>query len=100
MELFGNLLDNACKWTHTQVEVKVYKSEKFFNLEVADNGPGFNEKDIPKLTQRGVRADERMEGSGIGLHVVQEIVSLHQGVLELGHAPKNGAKVVVKIPIS
>jgi Signal transduction histidine kinase len=96
-DVLGNLLDNACKWASTQVRLSASQSTSELLLEVEDDGPGFPPQ-AERLLERGVRADTRVSGQGIGLATVSDIVSLSEGRLELGTSPLGGARVRVLLP--
>lgn len=100
MEIFGNLIDNACKWAKSAVNISAQKAESVVTLTIDDDGPGFPEG-AEKLLHRGVRADTKVEGQGIGLAVVHEMVSIYEGHLSLEKSSDlGGAKVVVRFPVS
>jgi two-component system sensor histidine kinase PhoQ len=82
-ELCGNLLDNACKWCKSQVKFTVLADEKdsFARFSVEDDGPGIPNDKINDILKRGVRADQNIHGHGIGLAVVNELISLLGGKL-------------------
>jgi two-component system sensor histidine kinase PhoQ len=95
-ELFGNLMDNAAKWSHGQVSVHAWREGGRLRFRIDDDGPGFSEtSDVLKLHVRG---DERVPGHGVGLAVVDEIVRAHGGELELGRSDLGGARVDVSLP--
>jgi two-component system, OmpR family, sensor histidine kinase PhoQ len=94
-ELFGNLMDNAAKWSRKQVLVRAWRDGESLCLCVEDDGPGFsNTSEVLKLHVRG---DERVPGHGVGLAVVDEIVRAHGGVLQLGRSTLGGAKVEITL---
>ncbi|MGH8589198.1 MAG: ATP-binding protein [Gammaproteobacteria bacterium] len=65
-------------------------------IEVEDDGPGIPEDAKPAIGRRGVRADPKIGGHGIGLAVVREIVEgVYGGRLELGRGALGGALVRV-----
>lgn len=108
MELFGNLLDNACKWARSRVTCRVTSPETGRDLyhgiriQVTDDGPGIAPDDREAVLQRGVRADQQVDGQGIGLAVCREIVSSYRGTLEIRQARSGGAEldVTLKHPLS
>jgi len=100
LELAGNLLDNACKWTRSRVDLTVERKPATLIIRVEDNGPGMAEAQVQQLLQRGVRADESTPGHGLGLAVVDDIVSAYNGELTFGQSPLGGLSVVVKLPQS
>jgi two-component system sensor histidine kinase PhoQ len=87
MELLGNVLENAFKWAKHRVllTARAIPSEDarlpMLDLVVEDDGPGIPEDRIEHLLQRGVRGDERVQGHGIGLSIVQDIVKAYKGKL-------------------
>lgn len=97
LELLGNLLDNAAKWAEAQVEIRVEATTTGWSLTVSDDGPGFPEA-AEALLQKGVRADTRKPGQGIGLSVVTEIVTAYEAELSLGLAKLGGAEVRIVFP--
>jgi signal transduction histidine kinase len=99
LEMLGNLMDNACKWAKHRVCVKIGWSEAL-TIEVADDGPGCIESDGKLLTQRGLRLDESMQGHGLGLAIVSDIVSVYRGHLQIGRSPVLGGFLVkVSLPV-
>jgi two-component system, OmpR family, sensor histidine kinase PhoQ len=66
---------------------------------VDDDGPGIAPAQVDRVLQRGVRGDERVQGHGIGLAIVQDIVRSYRGTLDVGRAPDlGGARFEVEIP--
>ena len=99
MELLGNLLDNACKWARGRVAVQARgEPGGGLVLRVRDDGPGFPAGLADRLTERGVRGDQRVPGHGVGLAIVADIVAAYEGTLSLGAAPGGGAEVRVHLP--
>jgi signal transduction histidine kinase len=74
LELCGNLLDNACKWARSQVRISARRNEGV-TLAVEDDGPGCSPEDLKRITQRGVRLDESVEGHGLGLAIASDIAA-------------------------
>lgn len=89
LELLGNLLENAFKWARHRVLLTAKPSshagERWVGLELSieDDGPGIPDDRIEHLLQRGVRGDERVQGHGIGLSIVQDIVRAYRGTLQV-----------------
>jgi two-component system, OmpR family, sensor histidine kinase PhoQ len=68
-------------------------------LSVEDDGPGIDDDKIEKVLQRGVRGDERVQGHGIGLSIVQDIVRAYNGELIVDRSPEfGGARFSVQLP--
>ncbi|MCL1634705.1 ATP-binding protein [Luteimonas sp. SX5] len=104
-ELLGNLLENAFKWAHKRVLLTAHRGPASTNrrpgllLAVDDDGPGIPPERVAALLQRGVRGDERVQGHGIGLAIVQDIVHGYRGELEVGVSPElGGARFEIKLP--
>ena len=102
LELAGNLLDNACKYGDGQIRISAQtldadQSRAGIVLQVEDNGPGIATARREKLLQRGVRGDERVEGHGLGLAIVLEIVSAYNGEITIDQSDLGGARVSVSL---
>ncbi len=104
-ELLGNLLENAFKWARHRVLLSVRVEPAPANRRagvafiVEDDGPGIPPEQVERLLQRGVRGDERVQGHGIGLSIVQDIVAAYRGELRVEAAPDlGGARFAVRFP--
>ena len=83
-EMLGNLIDNACKWAKSRVEVQSTAEAGSIEIMVDDDGPGLDPSLRAKVLQRGVRADEAAPGSGLGLAIVADLVELYSGSIAAG----------------
>ncbi len=104
-ELMGNLLENAFKWARSRVLLTVQvgavapQRRPGLFLAVDDDGPGIAEDDVAKVLQRGVRGDERVQGHGIGLSIVQDLIRDYRGELQVLRSQElGGARFEVKLP--
>jgi len=104
-ELLGNLLENAFKWASARVLLTVRVGETSpgrrdgLFIAVDDDGPGIAPEQVTQLLQRGVRGDERVQGHGIGLAIVQDIVRGYRGELEVKRSEElGGARFEVNLP--
>ena len=90
-ELFGNLLDNACKWARSRVRVSAETTATGVRIVIEDDGPGRDPEELAKLNQRGVRIDEdSAPGYGLGLAIVQDVLDDYGGRLTLGRSAQLG----------
>ena len=98
LELLGNLLDNACKWADADVRLTISETAQSFLLAVEDDGPGIPETQRDQVFSRGARLDEQIDGHGLGLGIVRDIVEVWGGVLQLQESPLGGLKALVELP--
>lgn len=98
-EMIGNLLDNACKWARTRVQISTVPGPQSLDIIVDDDGPGVPEERRADVLRRGVRADEAAPGSGFGLAIVRELAELYAGAIRLDASPLGGARAVLTVPI-
>jgi two-component system sensor histidine kinase PhoQ len=104
-ELLGNLLENAFKWARSRVLLTVSAGAAVPNrrrgllIAVDDDGPGIAPENIAHVLQRGVRGDERVQGHGIGLAIVQDMVRSYRGELTVASSKElGGARFEVSLP--
>ena len=98
LELLGNLLENAFKWANHQVLLRVVRIAPVdprswragLDIRVEDDGPGIPLEKLDKVLQRGVRGDERVQGHGIGLAIVDDIVRGYRGMLHVDRSNELG----------
>jgi two-component system sensor histidine kinase PhoQ len=103
LELLGNLLENAFKWANhrvlltTQTLTVAPQRRAGLLISVDDDGPGIPADKVEHLLQRGVRGDERVQGHGIGLSIVQDIVRAYRGELSVERSDElGGARFVLR----
>ena len=93
-----DLLDNACKWADAEVRLTVSETPKGYQLAVEDDGPGIPETQRDQVFSRGARLDEQIDGHGLGLGIVRDIVEVWGGVLRLQESELGGLNAVVELP--
>ena len=98
IELLGNILDNARKWTRSLVVVRLEKTESGCTLSVSDDGPGVDEEYTTAILLRGQRLDEKTQGSGIGLAIVNDIAVAYGFDVAFLRAPIGGLEVRITFP--
>jgi len=95
-------LDNAFKWAHKTVRINIVKSDdetsSGLQIIIEDDGPGIDNEELSNVLKRGIRADETTKGHGIGLAVVNELVSLYQGSFVSSISPLGGQQWTIFLP--
>ena len=81
-QVFGNLLQNAIKYTDEgNVEVLIENDKKFVNITIKDTGIGIPEEDLNRVFERFYRVDKARSravgGTGLGLAIVKHIIEAH-----------------------
>lgn len=103
-QVLDNLLGNVRVHTPqgTTAIVTVTEEDGVAVLEVADNGPGLTPDDARRIFERFFRADPSRSraqgGAGLGLAIVDAIVSAHGGAVEVASRPAGGARFTVRLP--
>jgi len=98
LELLGNLLDNACKWADSQVQLHISRQAGGYQLLIEDDGPGIAATQRDEVLSRGSRLDEQVAGHGLGLGIVRDIVEAWAGQLRLDESPLGGLRVTLVLP--
>lgn len=98
LELLGNVLDNACKWADSEVRLGITADADGYRLWVDDDGPGIPEGQRQQVLERGSRLDEQVDGHGLGLGIVRDIVEAWGGQLALLQSPLGGLRICIELP--
>jgi signal transduction histidine kinase len=96
-----NLLDNAIKFTPTGGHVKLGASrvEDTVHLWVHDNGDGIDHEDLPHIFERFYRSRKTtVEGSGLGLAMVESVVLAHEGKISVESELGTGSNFLIELP--
>jgi len=98
----ANLLDNAIKYTPAggTVTATISTLPGELVLEVRDNGPGIPPAELPAIFQKYQRraASSGIDGSGLGLFIVNAIVDAHGGSVSAQSTVGVGTSVTVRLP--
>ena len=106
-----NLLSNAIKFTPEKGRIDVYidlaapteNAIEEMQITVADSGIGISKNDLYHIFERFFRVETGdngyQAGTGVGLHIVEEYVKLHEGQITVESEPGRGSSFTVKIPI-
>ena len=104
-QVIGNLLNNAAKYTERggRIWLTVTTSDEEVAISVKDTGVGISREMLPRVFRLFMQADRSIErsqgGLGIGLTVVQTLVSMHGGSISADSlGPGQGSEFVVRLP--
>ncbi len=103
-KVVDNLMSNAIKYSHdkSMVEINLHAEKKQWSLEVKDSGLGISEKAQQKLFKEFYRGDNnansRIAGSGIGLLLVKNYVTMHDGQITFNSKENIGSTFKIRIP--
>ena len=100
-QVFCNLLDNAAKHggSGKRIDTAIRGEEEAVVITIRDYGPGIPEDELPHVKYKFYKGSSKARGSGIGLAVCEEIVSRHNGRLDIGNAEGGGCIVTIRLPI-
>ncbi len=101
LEIVGNVLENACKWSRSAVILRVEPlANRQFRVVIEDDGPGLPAGKRQEMLARGARLDEGAPGSGLGLSIVNDLARAYGGRLKLDDSKLGGLRVEVDLPCS
>lgn len=105
-QIVANLLSNALRYTEPDGRVRLRvanEEDRGAVLEVSDTGIGIDAEDLQQIFKRFWRADKSRSrttgGAGIGLAIVRELVSAHDGRIEVESHPGRGSRFSVSFPL-
>jgi len=94
-EVLGNLLENAARHATQRVRISI---DSAASVVIEDDGPGIPPAQWPRVLKRGIRLDERGEGAGLGLAIVQDVLNAYGWRLDLAKSDLGGLKVTIAPP--
>jgi two-component system, OmpR family, sensor histidine kinase KdpD len=103
VQLLGNLLENAAKYTppNTRVTISATASASSVRLVIEDDGPGWNTDDPAQLFEKFARgrSESVTGGIGLGLAICKAVARLHAGEIRAAESRDGGARIEVDIPL-
>lgn len=99
-----NLLTNAIKYSGKdgRIEVAVRETARHGEVAITDSGIGMSAADLSVALRPFGRValppEAAQEGTGLGLHIVREIMARHRGQLDISSAPGKGTTAILRLP--
>ncbi len=98
-----NLLGNAIKFSRADanVDITVDSTEHRARIVVRDHGPGVPDAELEQLMRPFFRGSNaaRASGHGLGLAIVQRVLTAHAGTVEVSNANGGGLRVELQLPL-
>lgn len=99
-QVYINLVSNAIKFTPDggSIELSAVGYEDKIVTSVKDTGIGIKQDEIPKITQKFYKLSSSIQGNGLGLSIVDEIVRLHDAKMEIVSEEGKGSEFIITFP--
>ena len=100
-QVFLNILDNAAKHGGEggRITAEICCNAEAVVVRIRDFGPGIPEDELPLIKKKFYKGSSKARGSGIGLAVCEEIVTMHGGSLDITNAEGGGTLVTICLPV-
>ena len=100
-QVFLNILDNAAKHggEGKTIDAAIRCTDIAVIITIRDYGPGIPEDELPLVKKKFYKGSSKARGTGIGLAVCDEIVTMHDGSLDLSNAEGGGTRVRICLPL-
>lgn len=101
-QVFSNIISNAIKYSaeHSQIEISIDETNKYYRVYVKDNGYGIPKEDLPHIFDRFYRVDKarsrKMGGTGLGLSIAKKIIELHNGTITANSKLGEGTTIIIR----
>ena len=104
-QALNNLISNAIKYSQSKsIDIKAQQESNNIKIIVQDYGIGIPKEDVPRIFERFYRIDKArsraLGGTGLGLAIVKNIITLHNGTINLETAPNHGCKFAITLPVN
>lgn len=100
--LFGNLIDNAQKYSPGAVAIHATDDGKSIVIDVKDDGIGVDREELERIFEPFYRSDRSRQretgGTGLGLALCRRIVELHHGTIVADSGAGDGTTIWVRLP--
>lgn len=103
--LWSHLIDNATRYTPSgQVRVTLSQQADQVISAVSDTGIGISTEELTRIFQNFYRSESARAleevGTGLGLPIVNQIVNIYQGTIDVDSAPGQGSTFTVQLPLA
>jgi two-component system, OmpR family, sensor histidine kinase KdpD len=101
-QVMTNLLENAVRYSESEIGVSAVRWHDMVEVRVADHGPGIPPGERQRVFQEFYRKDvgDRRGGTGLGLTIAQAIVQAHAGSIWIEDTPGGGTTVGFRLPVT
>lgn len=104
-EVFQNIIGNALKFTPDggSIAISFAKADHHVEVSIKDTGPGISKEDMDKLFTKFGRIEKeekRTPGTGLGLYISKQIVTLHKGIIKVESEVGKGTTFIVSLPLT
>lgn len=96
-ELLGNLFENAYKWCQQTIHFSAHRRNQSVELIIEDDGPGIEKQQRERILLRGQRADQNTPGHGLGMAMINDMLLLYKGSMEIADSQLGGAKISIRL---
>lgn len=100
-----NLISNAIRFSteNKEIIISTFSRENFACVSIKDNGIGIAQNDIDKIFDPYFRSDDaklkKIDGTGLGLHIVKDVIEQHKGKIQIESLVGNGSNFTLCIPV-
>ena len=100
LSCFSNIISNAIKYNkeNGKIFIKMIKEDKEVNISIRDTGIGLDKMHLSKVFESFYRVNEDIEGNGLGLSIVKNIVEEHSGTIDITSELGEGTEIIVTLP--
>lgn len=102
-KILVNLMGNAIKYAHAHIDLKLVVTDKGYEIQVNDDGPGIPDEQKQKIFEAFYQLpDDKVAttvGTGIGLAFAKSLAEAHQGDLYLEDNVGGGSSFILSLPV-
>ena len=100
-QVFLNILDNGAKHGGEggKITAEIRLEDQMVVIRIRDFGPGVPQEELPLIKKKFYKGSSKARGSGIGLAVCEEIVTMHGGRLDITNAEGGGTLATIRLPV-